>query len=716
MPFPTLRPLAALLAGLSFNAMAHAADSAADEAAAQNVERVDVTATRLKNARIGLSPKVGTTVYTLDQGLIDGLGQGDATPLDELLLRLPGVDKDSKASGGLHARDDHGDVQYRIDGVQLPESIAGFGASIDTRYVDRIDFLTGALPAQYGLRTAGVVDIQTKSGSVKPGGSIGMLVGSHDTLEPSLALYGSAGRLNYYLSGSYNRNSAGIENPTDSRNADHDDTRQSRSFGDLQYFVDDSTRLGFLFGTYNGRYQIPTNPDQDAAFALAGYADPATGFNLYPSSQVNEQQHESTRFFVATWQKQFERMDGQISAFHQYSDLHFSPDAIGDLIYNGVASDTRRSNSANGLQADASYALNAAHTVRLGALLQRQQTASNNSVSVFSTDEDGAQSSDIPFTVSDNSGKTGTLASVYVQDEWRIDPALTVNYGVRYDHVAAFTQEQQFSPRVNVAYKLSDATAVHAGFSRYFTPPPQELAAQDSIALYNGTTNQAAISTSDPVKAERTSYYDIGISHVVSPAITVAADAYYKHIRNLLDEGQFGQALILSPFNYAEGYAQGVELSSTFNKDNWTGYLNAAYQQAKGKHIVSGQALFDPDELAYIANHQIYLDHDQTYTLSGGLSYRYGASSIGGDFLFGSGLRNTPDGGAPNSSALPHYTVVNGTLTHTWKYAAGEIEGRLAVLNLFDKSYLLRDGSGVGVGAPQYGARRSYYAGVTTTF
>src|SRR5450631_1029027 len=97
-----------------------AASAASSTAAAQSLAPVQITARRFKEARIDLVPKVGTTVYTIDQGLIGTLGQGDATPFTEVLQRLPGVAKDSKASGSLHVRDDHGNVQYRIDGVQLP--------------------------------------------------------------------------------------------------------------------------------------------------------------------------------------------------------------------------------------------------------------------------------------------------------------------------------------------------------------------------------------------------------------------------------------------------------------------------------------------------------------------------------------------------------------------------------------------------------------------
>ena len=717
---PRLSALSLALASL-FAVPAFAADATPDttapDAAPADMQKVEVTSAHLRSARIELSPKVGTTVYSIDSHMVDMLGQGDNTPFNEVLLRLPGVSQDSKGSGALHVRDDHANVQYRINGVQLPESISGFGQSIDTRLIDKTDFITGALPAQFGLRTAGIVDIETKEGGLSPGGRIGIMVGSHNHVEPSAEFFGSVGKFNYYLSGSYLGNSLGVENPQDTRNALHDKTRQNKSFGNLSYFLDDNTRLGAMFGTYNGRFQIPNNPDQAPAFSLAGRSDAQAGTSTLPSSQLDENQREVNRFLVLSLQKSMGDLNYQVSAFHQYSQLHFTPDPVGDLIYNGVASDSRRSNSASGAQFDISYKLHQDHTVRAGLAYTRQKTTSDNTVGVFPTDDNGQQSSTTPLSILDASGKTGTLASFYLQDEWHISKPLTLNYGARFDKVNAYTSEQQWSPRVNLAYQVAPGTAVHAGYSRYFTPPPQELAAQSSIDLYANTSNAPEIANSDNVKAERTHYYDIGISHQLTSKLTVTADAYYKKISNLLDEGQFGQALILSPFNYAQGYAKGLELSAIYSEKDWGLFMNASTQKAQGRNIVSGQSLFGADELNYIRNNYVYLDHDQTVTMSGGGHYHFGDSQVSADFLYGSGLRMTPDGGAPNSGHLPRYFTVNTAVTHTWKNTpVGKVEGRLALINLFDKSYLLRDGSGVGVGAPQYGARRSIYAGLSTSF
>ena len=719
---PQLRTLPLLLAAAFYASHAHADDAnvaataTADDGSAAPMQQVDIVA-HLKSARIDLSPNVGTTVYSIDRHMIEQLGQGDNTPFNEVLLRLPGVAQDSKASGSIHVRDDHANVQYRVNGVQLPESITGFGQSIDTRFVQQTDFITGALPAQFGLRTAAIVDIQTKEGTGKSGGRVGVLVGSHDYVAPSAEFFGNQGAFNYYLSGSYLTNKMGIENPLPTRDAIHNETRQAKSFGSLSWFLDDQTRLGLMFGTYNGRFQIPNNPDQAPAFSLTGQSDAAAGTSSLPSSQLDERQREVNRFLVLSLQKSMGDLNYQVSAFHQYSELHYTPDPVGDLVYNGVGSDTLRSNSSSGVQFDASYKLNDSHTVRTGLAYSRQNTHSDNSVSVFDMNADGTQASTDPRTIVDNSSQIGKLSSIYLQDEWHISAPLTLNYGLRYDKVSAFINEHQWSPRVNLAYQVAKDTSLHAGYSRYFTPPPQELAAQESINKYAGTSNAPEVPVSDNVKAERTNYYDVGLSHKFSEQLTVTADTYYKKIHNMLDEGQFGQALILSPFNYEHGYAKGLELSAVYSEKDWGAFLNVTSQKAKAENITSGQSLFAPDELAYISNHYIFVDHDQTYTVSGGAHYHFGDSQVSGDVLYGSGLRLTPDGGAPNSGALPGYVTANLSLTHNWKNTpVGNVEGRLAVINVFDRSYLLRDGSGVGVGAPQYGARRTLYAGLSTSF
>src|SRR5204863_444844 len=87
----------------------------------------------------------------------------------------------------------------------------------------------------------------------------------------------------------------------------------------------------------------------------------------------------------------------------------------------------------------------------------------------------------------------------------------------------------------------------------YFTPPPLENVDQSTIAKFTGTTNESAITLDPPVKAERAHYFDAGVTQKIGDGLQLGIDGFYKHARNVLDEGQFGQALILSSFNYREG-------------------------------------------------------------------------------------------------------------------------------------------------------------------
>ena len=111
-------------------------------------------------------------------------------------------------------------LQYRLNGVIVPEAISGFGTTFDPRIASSIQLITGTLPAQYGYRTAGVINFKTQSGLLENGGEIGAYGGTFGWLEPSAMLRGSTGELSYFLSGSYLRSDIGIENPTPDAHAD----------------------------------------------------------------------------------------------------------------------------------------------------------------------------------------------------------------------------------------------------------------------------------------------------------------------------------------------------------------------------------------------------------------------------------------------------------------------------------------------------------------
>lgn len=684
------------------------ASSAASAPAPAQLNRVEVKAQRerLDEARSSLSPETGSTIYRFDKADIDKLPLGDATPLNQVLLRAPGVVGDSY--GQLHVRGDHANLQYRINGVVIPESISGFGQALDTRFADQLNVLTGALPAQYGYRTAGVIDIRTKGADMPNAGSVDVVVGSRGHVETSAEVGGTTGDLQYFVTGSLLRNRIGIENPTASTDALHDDTRQGKGFAYLSYLLGERSRVSLMLASAQSKFQIPNLPGESPSFTLAGATPPA-------STDLDANQRERNTFEVLTFQSSLDAAtDYQVSVFNRVSSVHYQPDPVGDLTYNGVAADVTRRNVATGLQFDLSRQLNAQHTLRAGLYLQRERGAVENSSTVFPADADGNQTSDVPLTIRDDSRLAGHLAGVYVQDEWQPTKALTVNYGLRYDRVSTVVSESQLSPRLGAVYQLGEDTRVHAGYARYFTPPPTEKIDTTSVAKFQGTTNALPSDANTAVRSERSNYFDLGVSHQLTPSLTIGADAYYRQVAHLQDEGQFGNALIYSAFNYEEGKIYGLELSASYKEKQLSAYANVSLSAARGKGIETGQFNFDADELAYIQNHWVHLDHEQKIAASAGVSYRFADSTVlGADVLYGSGLRS----GFANSEHLPGYVQVNAAVSRSFETGAfGKFDVRVSAINLFDRSYELRDGSGIGVGAPQFAARRTLYLALSKPF
>jgi outer membrane receptor protein involved in Fe transport len=708
---------------LPATAPAQAAPAAAAPAPAASPDAsapkdIVVTAQRLDSARDAILPSLGASDYQINRRILESQPGGVDRSLVQVLLQAPGVTLDSY--GAVHVRNEHGNLQYRLNGVIVPESISGFGSTFDPRIADTVDLLTGTLPAQYGYRTSGVINLKTRSGSFDNGGDVGFYGGSRGTIEPSASLHGASGRLNYFVSGSYLENDIGVENPTASRDAIHDHTRQYRVFGYLSGILSDSSRLTVFGGSSIGHFQIPNNP---------GQGDPTTNFSLngnttFDSATLDQNQREITHYGVIAYQYAGGALNLQIAPFVRYSQTRFTPDPRGgDLILSGVADMSRLSSLTAGLQADGSYKLSDSHTLRFGLFFQNERTRSLVTSRVFAVDGSGAQTSTVPLSITDSGGRNGQLYGAYLQDEWSLTPTLTLNYGARFDAVRAYTREQQVSPRINMVWTPATGTTFHAGYARNFTPPPQELIAAPTLALFTGTTKAPETTAADPVRAEREHYFDVGVQQVVVPGLKVGLDAYYKIKRNLLDEGQFGPSLVLSPFNYATGHAWGVELSGSYTHGPVDLYVNVARGEEKGRNVVSSQYFFAQDELDYIAGHSIFTDHSQRWTASGGgsVTIRNGLGKLvpSVDFLYGDGLRaDDPINNVPNGGKLPSYFTANFGIAQNFD-GPGILKGlsiRFDVTNVTDKVYLIRDGSGVGVGAPQYGARRGFFGGIRKTF
>jgi outer membrane receptor protein involved in Fe transport len=740
---------AAAALGATARAQDYTTQDYASSGGGGGVETVTVTATRLSEARDSIQTQLGASTYTVTAQDILNTPGGDNELLNQVLLQMPNVAQDS--FGQLHIRGEHNALQYRLNGIILPEGISVFGQTLDPRLAQSVELLTGALPAEYGLDTGGVVDIRTKTGLFDPGGTISFYGGSHNELEPSASYGGSSGNFNYFVAGDYLTNSLGIESPDNSHTPEHDRTKQYHGFAYLQDILDEHSSLTAILGTSNDMFEIPNlvggEPTGISGIVGLGPLDPsgsgnyllaANGQSAFPSQNLDERQREITHYATLSYLYTNGPLTYQVSLFGRYSSLNYTPGAnVGDILYDGIAQNAYKRDLAYGLQAEGSYSLGSQHTLRFGAVYEGDDILSKTSSLVLATASGGpgnpnpnplctdpantCQTSGVPLNIIDNGTKHATSYSFYIQDEWKIIPTVTVNFGVRYDKYQAYSSGDQFSPRINAVWKPVDGTTVHIGYARYFSPPPIELVSSTDVALFANTTNAPAIPIDTTPIAERADYYDAGVSQQITDELKIDLDSYFKLSKDLIDEGQFGAPIILTPFNYARGRQYAGIISADYATGNFSAYANYALERAMGEDWITSQFSFDPTQLAYVQNHFISLDHEQKGSASAGAAYKWGPTVFSGDMIYGTGLRQDlalPSGEViPNGDHVPAYVQVNlGVSRDLSDLGLSGLTARADVINLFDVDYQIRSGTGVGVFAPQYGPRRGFFFGLSKSF
>src|ERR1700678_2765785 len=336
-------------ADTAVDAAAGPASSAAAPASTQDlIPTIVVTAQHLDEVRSHIQTQTGASTYTIDAKAIEATPGGDNTLLNQVVLQAPDVAQDS--FGQFHIRGEHNGLQYRVNGIILPEGISVFGQSLDPRFISSLSLIDGALPAEYGLRTAGIIDVTTKSGIQAPGGAVSIYGGSHGEVEPSFSYGGGAGSFSYLVTGDFLRNDLGIESPDGSSNPIHDHTSQYHGFGYFEDNLDDNNRVALMLGSSVGKFQIPDLYGEQPSL---GYT--VNGASTYPSQALDESQREVTQFGALSWQHSQGALDIQSSVIARYSSLTFIPDFPGDLLFTGIAQDAYKQNMAYGAQSDGAY-------------------------------------------------------------------------------------------------------------------------------------------------------------------------------------------------------------------------------------------------------------------------------------------------------------------------------------------------------------------------
>lgn len=662
--------------------------------------------------------KASSETYSVSRKDIEVLPRGNNTELHDVLLTIPSASYGSLKQ--VHIRQDHANLQLRIDGVPIPDTVSStFSDVISPRAWERADIILGGMEANIGNKAAALIDVTTKSGS-KPGfGSAQIFGGSNQTISPSFEYGGTIGeKFRFYILNSHTSTNRGIEPPTLGHSIFHGQSERNQTFirGDYQH--DNRNNFSWVFLNSVAKYQIPTQPGQEldpSGQALPVIQTARPGFSPVASQAIDENQKENNQYGHMVWRHDVSSNQFfSLAGYFRHTRAIFKTDPFNVLAYSpeieaAQAADQDRMAYSGGVRLDYTYVHSKEHLIKTGFQLDRTQAVNKTHITAF----DDALANVV--TVNADNRLIGYRQEFWIQDQWSPNDQWTFNLGLRGDIVQYQRNEGQVSPRLGATYKANQANVFHAFYGRMFTPPNLEAI---SFAKLNvaGTTAQPENTTNNQVRAERAHYFEVGSYHALTSWATFQLTGYYKLANYLSDAGQFGTTPLLNYFAFERGWQRGIDGSLKFQvTDNLTARANLAWGQCKGYGLQSGHFLLEQKEIDDIhSKGGVFCDHTQMVTSSAVVAYRLRErTTMSGQMLFGSGLRTADNEEAKtNSTHTPSYTVYNASITHTipLPWHGQKLLLGFDIVNLLDQKYFINRGEGsIGLGVSHAGMPRSFF-------
>jgi len=688
-------------------------------ALAAAAEEITVSAPR---ARAPEPAKTPASTSTVEHEEIKNLPRGDTVSVNEILATQPGFVYD--AMGNLFARGNHANIQYQIDGVPLPDSVSGlFGGFLSPKFIDNMEVITGGLSAEYGERLAAVVNLNSREPSDVGEGQIEIMGGSYQTLSPT-AFYGKKfGALSIIGGGSWKTTQRALD-PNVFEDVSHDSGDEERAFLKLDYDVSDSTHWSLLGSFAHNFYQLPIDisvPQYDPSQPNGGRVPDQYGNLPAPffPRDTNQTENERDAFALLSFRHDFDpRASFRAAVTYRHSTGFLFGDAqralgpTADPCIDGTCSSTSDVNRAAdhiGFNAEQLLRLGEDNVMKFGT--QIDQLYGSTDYTSY-TRSDSLQAADPSLTLRGTDTSHATTGGVYLQDRATFG-ALVLDAGVRLDFQHATfvgtpdrATQVGLGPRLGLAYKLGANTVAHAYAGLLWQPPPVLDAAAAARILGVVPPDQHVDYDLLP---EKDRYAEIGIESRVLPMLSLKLTGWGRLARDQLDDVGVGSTNLVSPYNFRDGRAAGLEggavlvVGSRFNA-----FANASLERAEGRGIETAQYLFGPDDLAN--NGWQILDHVQTWTANAGGTLKDGHTRLSGLVEYGSGLRT----GGNNDQHVPDHIRVDATLSHEFHDAPMRPTVAFDVFNVFDAHYAYRIANGFN--GSHWAPGRSVYLRLSSEF
>ncbi|MGA8534839.1 MAG: TonB-dependent receptor [Candidatus Tumulicola sp.] len=498
----------------------------------------------------------GTDV-TVNQTLLDRMPYQGSLP--QMLLQLPAAARG--ANGVVHVNGDHGDINYYVDGVQVPQELnREVGSEIDPNDIAFMDVMEGAFPAQYGGRFAAVVNVTTRINNGPSGASGYVEGGSYATYTSYLNVHAPVGNGQFSLGLAASQGNRFLDPPNFA--AVHDQGAQTNAF--LRYgvpFGNDYANVTFIHSYQT--FQIPNDVDG---------GEPA-------STDDNETQNDT---FLAAQIRHTLGSGGALSYGVGYKESRIRDfgDPQNDFIYGynlNAAGGGTPADCANGMVAACAYSLAAdrtardtivniddllldgKHTVRYGASYDVTTVDKNYGVTLqpgnFLAPIFTPETPNAAYTVVDGAPNIGHTTSAYLQDSWAMSPIWLLDLGLRQDFFSVFSSQfqdgfAQTSPRLKLTRLYGQRASAYVYFGRFFTPFSLENVSPAAAHLLN-LPDQPAPAQFD-LRPQRDSVLEIG-GHLPIGRGSLGLRVMQKTAVDLIDDTQVGVTALHQDINYAAG-------------------------------------------------------------------------------------------------------------------------------------------------------------------
>ena len=552
------------------------------------------------------------------------IGAAPSRAIESIVASTPGFVTDD--NGRMHPRGSESQVQYVVDGVPITDNLSAiFSTSLDARTLRTVEVLTGGIPAEFGDKLAGVINVNTRSGLEGPTqGGISFSGGSFSTGETAVDFSTHTKKLGFLTNLSASTSQRYLDPPT--LDNFHNFGRTGKGFFRLDYQFDANNSLRGVFNFGGSNFEVPNRFNQEVA-----------GQDQRQRLRDNSQNISFQHIFSANTVAQF-------SFFHRQNNAQL----ISNTLSTPVVANQDRTLQNYG--AIGSLALTRrSHNIKLGG--QVTITPVDEHFNFYPTeqfpdlvDEEGNVfpnpvnnfNAANPFVF--NQSKTGRTLSAYVQDRFTAFKNLTLDLGVRYDNYKLLIGEQQLSPRLGLAYFIPKTkTTLRASYNRLFQPPPAEnllLASSSAAAALSPIAVLQGITTVQPILPDKQNAFEAGAQQLLSQFFRLNLTVYQKRIENFSDKDQFFETGVIFPIAISSGRVTGEELRlESTDIHGFHTFVSYANSRAFGVTPITGGLFLgeDPQDL-FLHGLKFANDHDQRNEAQFQVSYNHRPSGLYASF------------------------------------------------------------------------------------